>query len=149
MGPLSDAATMSLAATYVVLPAIPQEKRKTLDDYKRMVDAFNFHRRAGPERHGVEFGYHNHGYGWKEMQGQGAAAVCCSKGTGPGRRVFFGDGYLLDPPPAAPNPVKLPEREHAGRYKMLHMKGHEGTQTSSSGGDGGRSGPVDGVVFRT
>src|SRR5258708_3119230 len=68
MGALGEAAHL-LGATYVTLPAIPAEKRKSLDDFKRMADSFNS---IGNEarRNGVKFAYHNHGYGLREMQGQ-------------------------------------------------------------------------------
>jgi sugar phosphate isomerase/epimerase len=116
MGPLSDAAHV-IGATYVVLPAIPQEKRKTLDDYKRMVDAFNS---IGDQavRHGVKFGYHNHGYGLKEMQGQVPLQLLL-KGTDPKKVFFEMDIYWTTAGGA--DPVKL-LKENASRYKMLHMK---------------------------
>ena len=55
MGPLSDDAR-ALGATYVTLPAIPADYRKSLDDYKRTAELFN---RIGEDaiRHGVKFGY--------------------------------------------------------------------------------------------
>jgi len=68
MGALAEAAHV-LGATYVTLPAIPAEKRKSLDDFKRMADSFNS---IGDQarRDGLKFAYHNHGYGLQEMQGQ-------------------------------------------------------------------------------
>ena len=56
-------------ATYVTLPAIPADQRKTLDDYKRMAERFNA---IGDQarRNAVKFAYHNHGYGLHELQGE-------------------------------------------------------------------------------
>ena len=68
MNKLGEAARI-LGNTYVVLPAIPAEKRKTLDDFKIMAEAFN---KIGEEakKEGIKFAYHNHGYGLKEVNGQ-------------------------------------------------------------------------------
>jgi len=130
MGPLSDAAHV-IGATYVVLPAIPRDKRKTLDDYKRMVDAFNSIGEQA-ERHGVKFGYHNHGYGLKEMQGQVPLQLLL-KGTDPKRVFFEMDIYWTTAGGA--DPVTL-LKEHAARYKMLHMKDmKEHKQFRGDGGD--------------
>lgn len=46
---------------YVVAPWIPEEKRKTLDDWKRIADEFN---RVGQlaKDTGIQFAYHNHDF---------------------------------------------------------------------------------------
>jgi len=133
MGPLSDAAHV-IGATYVVLPAIPEGKRKTLDDYKRMADAFNSIGEQA-EKHGVKFGYHNHGYGLKEMQGQVPLQLLL-KGTDPKKVFFEMDIYWTTAGGA--DPVKL-LKEHASRYKMLHMKDmKEHKQFKGDGGDPGQ-----------
>ena len=133
IGPLSDAAHV-IGATYVVLPAIPQDRRKTLDDYKRMADAFNAIGEQA-ERHGVKFGYHNHGYGLKEMQGQVPLQLLL-KGTDPKKVFFEMDIYWTTAGGA--DPVKL-LKEHASRYKMLHMKDmKEHRQFKGDGGDPGQ-----------
>jgi len=68
MNKLGEAAQV-MGNTYVVLPAIPPEKRKTLDDYKKMAEAFNQIGESA-KKQGIKFAYHNHGYGWKEMEGR-------------------------------------------------------------------------------
>ena len=68
MNKLGEAAQV-LGNKYVVLPAIPEEKRKTLDDYKKMAEAFNKIGESA-KKQGIKFAYHNHGYGWKEIDGQ-------------------------------------------------------------------------------
>jgi len=133
MGPLSDAAHV-IGATYVVLPAIPQDKRKTLDDYKRIADAFNSIGEQA-EKHGVKFAYHNHGYGLKAMQGQVPLQLLL-KGTDPKKVFFEMDIYWTTAGGA--DPVKL-LKEHASRYKMLHMKDmKEHKQFRGDGGDPGQ-----------
>jgi sugar phosphate isomerase/epimerase len=112
----------------------PAKKRKTLDDYKHMVDALNSIGEQA-ERHGVEFGYHNHGYGLQEMQGQ-VPLQWLLKGTDPKRVFFEMDIYWTTAGGA--DPVKL-LKEHADRYKMLHMKDmKEHKQFKGDGGDPGQ-----------
>jgi len=68
MDPLAEAAHI-LGSTYVVLPAIPPDKRQSLDDYRKMADAFNSIGEKA-KKAGVKFAYHNHGYGLKPLNGR-------------------------------------------------------------------------------
>ena len=68
MDQLGEAAHF-LGHQYVCLPAIPGEKRKTLDDYRRIADEFNTIGEQA-KKAGLKFAYHNHGYGLKEMEGK-------------------------------------------------------------------------------
>jgi len=54
---------------YIVMPWIPAEKRKTLDDWKKMADLFN---RAAQVAHdaGLQFAYHNHDFEFPKIDGQ-------------------------------------------------------------------------------
>jgi sugar phosphate isomerase/epimerase len=116
MNQLGEAAHV-IGATYVVLPAIPEEKRKTLDDYKRMADAFNaIGERARGE--GLKFGYHNHGYGLKEMEGQIPLRLILD-GTDP-KLVFFEMDIFWTTAGGA-NPVDY-LKAYPKRYRMLHVK---------------------------
>ena len=58
-----------MGATYVTLPAIPDERRQTLDDYKKMAETFNSIGAAARDQ-GLRFAYHNHGYGLQAVDGQ-------------------------------------------------------------------------------
>jgi sugar phosphate isomerase/epimerase len=53
---------------YLVLPWLPEEKRKTLDDYKRIAEEFN-QIGAMCQKSGLVFGYHNHEFEFKKMKG--------------------------------------------------------------------------------
>src|SRR5580698_2059357 len=116
MGALAEAAHV-LGATYVVLPAIPQDKRVTLDDYKRIADIFNSIG-AQARSHGLKFGYHNHGYGLHEMEGKIPLQIIL-KQTDPNLVFFEMDIYWTTAGGA--DPVQL-LRENPTRYKMLHLK---------------------------
>lgn len=54
---------------YLVLPSIPAEKRKTIDDYKSIASDFN---RIGEKckKAGLKFGYHNHDFEFAKIDGQ-------------------------------------------------------------------------------
>jgi len=54
---------------YIVAPWIPEEKRKTLDDWKKVADVFN---RAAQMAHdaGLQFAYHNHDFEFPKIDGQ-------------------------------------------------------------------------------
>jgi sugar phosphate isomerase/epimerase len=54
---------------YIVVPWIPEEKRRTLDGWKNVADVFN---RAAQMAHdaGLQFAYHNHDFEFPKMEGQ-------------------------------------------------------------------------------
>jgi sugar phosphate isomerase/epimerase len=131
MPQLAEAAQIT-RTEYVVLPAIPDEKRKTLDDYKRMADAFN---RIGSEakKSGVKFAYHNHGYGLKEVNGQVPLQLILD-GTDPSS-VFF-EMDLFWTVAGGADPVALLEK-YKHRYHLMHVK--DMSKKAQFSGDGGNS----------
>jgi sugar phosphate isomerase/epimerase len=130
MGELSEAAH-SLGVTYVVLPSIPEENRKSLDDYRRMADTFNA---IGEQarRRGVKFCYHNHGYGLQEIQGQIPLKVVLQR-TDPALVFLEMDIYWTTAGGA--DPVEY-LKEYPSRYKLLHLKDmKERRRFKGDGGD--------------
>lgn len=116
---------------YVALPSIPDEKRKTLDDYKKMADAFNKIGEAA-KKAGVKFAYHNHGYGLKEMNGQVPLKLILD-GTDPSLVFFEMDLYWTTAGGA--DPVTLLEA-YKNRYHLMHVKDMaKKVQFSGDGGD--------------
>lgn len=113
---LGEAAQV-LGNTYVVLPAIPQERRKTLDDYKRMAESFN-KIGAAAKKAGIKFAYHNHGYGLQEMEGQVPLDLIFAH-TDHSLVYFEMDLYWTTAGGA--DPVALLEK-HKGRYRLMHVK---------------------------
>jgi sugar phosphate isomerase/epimerase len=128
---LGDAAQI-LGNTYVVLPAIPEEKRKTLDDYRKMADAFN-KIGEGAKKAGIKFAYHNHGYGLKEMDGQIPLSLIW-EGTDPSL-VFF-EMDLFWTTAGGADPVALLEK-YRGRYHLVHVK--DMSRKVHFSGDGGNA----------
>ena len=131
MGSLSEGAK-TLGATYVILPAIPDDKRKTLDDYRKMADAFNRIGEAA-KKSGVSFGYHNHGYGLKEIEGKIPLEVLLDN-TDP--KLVYLEMDLFWTTAGGADPVALLEK-YKNRYKLMHVK--DMSKLMRFSGDGGNS----------
>lgn len=129
MGPLAEAAHQ-LGARYVTLPALPEDQRKTLDDYRRAADLFNAIGRDAA-RHGVSFGYHNHGYGLKPIDGK-VPLDTLIEATDPATVFLELDTYWNTAGGGDPKDYLT---RYAGRYKMLHLKDMRGSRRFA--GDGG------------
>lgn len=130
MNKLGEAAQV-MGNTYVVLPAIPPEKRKTLDDYKKMADAFNQIGESA-KKQGIKFAYHNHGYGWKEIDGQIPVELIFAN-TDPSL-VFF-EMDLFWTTAGGADPVTLLEK-YKNRYPLMHIKDmKKKVHFSGDGGD--------------
>ena len=131
MGSLSEGAN-ALGATYVILPAIPDDKRKTLDDYRKMADAFNRIGEAA-KKSGVSFGYHNHGYGLKEMEGKIPLEVLLDN-TDP--KLVYLEMDLFWTTAGGADPVALLEK-YKNRYMLMHVK--DMSKLMRFSGDGGNA----------
>lgn len=131
MDKLTEAAN-ALGSEYVILPAIPDENRKTLDDYKKIADAFN---KIGEQakKAGVKFAYHNHGYGLKEVNGQIPLNIILD-GTDPSLVFFEMDLYWTTAGGADPL-VYLDK--YKNRYHLMHVK--DMSKKMQFSGDGGNS----------
>lgn len=116
MGKLGEAAHV-LGAEFVVLPAIPAEKRKTLDDYKKIADAFNKIGEAA-KKAGIKFSYHNHGYGLSEMEGQIPLNVILDNTDA---KLVFLEMDLFWTTAGGADPVAYLEK-YKGRYRLMHVK---------------------------
>jgi sugar phosphate isomerase/epimerase len=131
MGPLAEAAHM-LGSKYVVLPSLPPESRKTLDDYKKAAEKFN-KIGAAAKKEGIRFAYHNHGYGLNNVNGTMPLDIIFEQ-TDPDLVFFEMDIYWTVAGGA--DPVEL-VRKHKGRYKMMHLKDMK--EAKRFAGDGGDS----------
>jgi sugar phosphate isomerase/epimerase len=131
MAQLGEAAH-TLGNEYVVLPAIPDDRRKTLDDYRKMADQFNS---IGEDarRNGVRFAYHNHGYGLKPVNGK-VPLEFIWEGTDPSL-VFF-EMDLFWTTAGGADPVALLEK-YKDRYRLMHVK--DMSRKVGFSGDGGDS----------
>ncbi|WP_336517766.1 sugar phosphate isomerase/epimerase [Pollutibacter soli] len=131
MSQLAEAAHKT-GTEYVVLPAIPDEKRKTLDDYKKIASDFNAIGESA-KKQGVKFAYHNHGYGLTAMDGQIPLRLILD-GTDP-ELVFFEMDIFWTVAGGA-DPVEL-FQSYKNRYHLMHIK--DMSKQARFSGDGGDS----------
>ncbi len=123
----------ALGFEYIGLPAIPEDKRKTLDDYKRVAEEFN---KIGEKakKAGLKFAYHNHGYGLTEMDGQIPLELIFDQ-TDPNLVFFEMDIYWTVAGGADPIDYL---KSYPGRYHLMHLKDMKKKVKFS--GDGGAPG---------
>lgn len=131
MSQLAEAAH-TIGFKYVVLPSLPAENRKTLDDYKRTIDIFN---EIGEQavKSGLRFGYHNHGYGLQELDGKIPVQMIIEN-TDP--KYVFLEMDLFWTVAGGVDPIAWLQK-YPGRYKMMHVKNMK--QKVKFSGDGGDS----------
>jgi sugar phosphate isomerase/epimerase len=119
-----------LGFKYVVLPSIPDERRQTLDDYKKMAEVFNNIGNKA-KKAGLKFAYHNHGYGLSEVEGQIPLHLILDN-TDPDLVFFEMDLFWTIAGKA--DPVAYLEK-YKNRYRLMHVKDMKEQKTFS--GDGG------------
>jgi sugar phosphate isomerase/epimerase len=131
MGPLAEAAN-TIGATYVTLPAIPDDERTNLDAYKKIAADFNKIGESA-KKHSIRFAYHNHGYGFSKMEDQVPIQLLL-KQTDP--NLVFLQMDLFWTVAGGADPIQL-ITENKGRYKMMHVKDMKSKARFS--GDGGNA----------
>ncbi|TVP97614.1 MAG: sugar phosphate isomerase/epimerase [Balneolaceae bacterium] len=116
MPQLQEAAEI-LGFKYACIPYIPENLRSTLDEYKRTAELFNI---IGEEaiNSGIRFGYHNHGYGLQEKNGQIPFQIILDE-TDSGN-VFFELDIFWTVAGGA-NPADYLQ-SYPERFKLMHIK---------------------------
>ena len=132
---LEDMARASevLGYEYVILPAIPEEKRVSMEDYKSMAELFNKIGKRARELN-LKFAYHNHGYGLSPMEGQ-IPLQYLIENTDP--NWVFLEMDIFWTAAGRANPIDYLEK-YPGRYHLMHVKDMKELRTFS--GDGGDPG---------
>ena len=116
LGPASEAAH-ALGHRYAGIPSIPAHERKTLDDYKRVADEFNEIGGRMKEL-GLQFLYHNHGYGLVELEGEIPFKVLLER-TDPDLVVLEMDVYWMTAGRA--DPIAYLDA-YPNRFRLMHIK---------------------------
>ena len=106
-----------LGFEYVVIPTTPEEQRQSIDGYKKLADLFN-RIGASAKKVGLKFGYHNHGYGLKEVDGQIPLQVLLDA-TDPELVFLELDIYWTTAGGADPIDYL---KKYPNRYKLMHLK---------------------------
>lgn len=124
-------AAQALGMRYVGISNIPAERRKTLDDYKRMADLFNeMGGKAKP--YGFKVLYHNHGYGLAPMDGQIPFRMLMDA-VDP--NVVAAEMDLFWTTAGGADPVEL-LTAYPDHYRLMHVKDmREKARFSGDGGD--------------
>jgi sugar phosphate isomerase/epimerase len=120
----------TLGHRYAGIAAIPPERRRTLDDYKRVADEFNaIGAKAKPM--GFKVLYHNHGYGLKPLEGQIPLHVLLER-LDPS--VVSTEMDLFWTVAGGADPVALLDA-HPRLYRLMHVK--DMSKQARFAGDGG------------
>ena len=123
-------AAHTLGQRYVGIAAIRPEERKSLDDYKRIADAFN-ELGTRMDKVGLKFLYHNHGYGLVEMEGEIPFKILLER-TDPNLVILEMDVYWMTA--GRSDPVAYLDA-YPGRFRLMHIK--DMTERVEFAGDGG------------
>jgi sugar phosphate isomerase/epimerase len=106
-----------LGMQYLVIGYISSDIIQTADDYKRVADKFN-KIAVICKPHGLKFGYHNHGFEWKEVGGIAFYDTILAE-TDPSLVHMEMDIYWVAN--AGQDPVAI-IRSHPGRFFAFHIK---------------------------
>ena len=107
---------------YLVFAYLREEERRSLDDYKKLVDKLN---KAGEECHkaGIQFAYHNHDFEFIKWDGQLPYDLILSQ-TDANLVKMEMDLYWITK--AGYDPVSYFEK-HSGRFPLVHVKDMDNT----------------------
>jgi sugar phosphate isomerase/epimerase len=106
---------------YIVVPWLPPESRRTLDDFKRLAAEFD---RLGEEAKRVEirFAYHNHDFEFAPLDGRLPYDVLLAE-TEPGNVALELDLFWITK--GGQDPLAYFAR-YPGRFEMVHVKDSSG-----------------------
>jgi len=102
---------------FIIVASIPGDSRKTADDYKKIAARFN---KVGElcKKDGIRFGYHNHDFEFKDLDGQVGYDILLAE-TDPLLVAFELDIYWASF--AGKDPVTM-FSQHPGRFELWHVK---------------------------
>ncbi|HEV8380626.1 MAG TPA: sugar phosphate isomerase/epimerase [Gemmatimonadales bacterium] len=106
---------------YIVVPWIPEEKRKTLADWKKVADVFNRAAQMAKDA-GLQFAYHNHDFEFPKVEGQVPYDVLLQS-TDPGLVQLEIDLYWITK--GGQDPLSYFAR-WPGRVPLVHVKDSAG-----------------------
>ncbi len=106
-----------LGQEYLVCPSLPEPRRKTVDDFKKLAELFN---RLGAEckKAGMGFAYHNHNFEFQPIEGQMPYDLLLQN-TDPKLVNMEMDLYWVVK--ANQDPVQFFEK-YPGRFALVHVK---------------------------
>ncbi len=108
-------AALILGQKYLIVGWLPPDERKSLDDYKRLIEHLN----RGSEicrKAGIELGYHNHDFEFTELDGKIPYHMIL---TQTGDLTLELDVYWATK--AGRDPLNM-LKAHPGRFRLFHLK---------------------------
>ncbi len=118
-------AAQTIGHQYLVCGYLPAEERRSVDDYKKLVELLN---RAGErlEKVGIQFGYHNHDFEFATIEGgEGRLPYdMILAGTDPRLVKMEIDLYWITK--AGQDPLKY-FSAYPGRFPLIHIKDMDAT----------------------
>jgi sugar phosphate isomerase/epimerase len=119
--------TLEAGMSYLVIPSIPAEERKSLDYYKRLANEFN---KIGElcQKSGLTFGYHNHDFEFKKIDGVIPYNILLEN-TDPDLVTMQLDLYWIMY--GGFNPTEY-FQQFPGRFKLWHVKDMDKTAEMES-----------------
>jgi sugar phosphate isomerase/epimerase len=115
-------AAQAIGHQYLVCSYLPAEERRSLDDYKKLVELLN---RTGErlKKVGIQFGYHNHDFEFAAMEGRLPYDMILA-GTDPQLVKMELDLYWITK--ARQDPLKY-FSAYPGRFPLIHIKDMDAT----------------------
>jgi sugar phosphate isomerase/epimerase len=107
----------ALGHRYLICPYIPEEQRRTLDDYRSFADRFNGWGDACASA-GLQFAFHNHDFEFVEIDGVVPFDILLDR-CDPELVTFEIDLFWITK--AGKDPLAYFE-EHPGRFELCHVK---------------------------
>lgn len=103
--------------TYLVVPSIPAERRKTLDDYFKIANEFN---EIGElcKKSGLTFGYHNHAFEFEVVDGRKPYDVLLSNTQADLVTMQLDTYWMIY---GESDPIEY-FNNYPGRFKLWHVK---------------------------
>jgi sugar phosphate isomerase/epimerase len=119
-------AAQAIGHRYLVCGYVPAEERRSLDDYKKLVDSLNS---AGErlKKVGIQFGYHNHDFEFMVLEGKLPYDMILAE-TDPQMVKMEMDLYWITK--AGQDPLKY-FSAHPGRFPLVHVKDMDSTPRHS------------------
>lgn len=107
----------NLGHSYITIPYLMPDQRKTLDQYKKLAERMN---KAGEmvKSAGLQLAYHNHDFEFQSMEGSSGYEIIMNE-TDPSLLKLEADLYWVVR--AGQDPVELFKRQ-PGRFHMWHVK---------------------------
>ncbi len=108
---------LELGLEYIVMPSMGPNKHDTIDDFKKIADLFNsFGEKI--KKAGLKFGYHNHSFEFKEIDGQIPYDILL-KNTDKDLVGFEMDLFWIKK--GGHEPLEY-FKKYPGRFKLWHVK---------------------------